>query len=188
VTWIEAIAVVFGFLCVVLTIRQNVWCWPTGLVQVGLYIFVFWSAKLYSDMILHVIYVGLQFYGWHHWLHGGRDHGPLVVSRLPVQARAMWLVVLCVTFIAWGFVMDQHTDAAAPYPDAFIAAASLVAQWLMTRKRLESWWLWISVDAVAIAVYLYKGLYLTTVLYAVFLGLAITGLTAWRDSMSEQQT
>ena len=65
--WIELAATICGFVCVVLTIRRNVWCWPTGLVQVLLFILIFYHAKLYSDLILHVIYVGMQFYGWYCW-------------------------------------------------------------------------------------------------------------------------
>ena len=183
--WMEAMAVVFGFVCVVLTVRQNIWCWPTGLAQVVLYIFIFYNAKLYSDMILHGIYVVLQLYGWHHWLHGGPDRGHLTVSMLKVRGRAGWLAVVVLGSGLWGYAMARWTDAAAPFADAFVAAASLVAQWLMTRKRLESWILWITVDLVAIAVYIYKSLYLTAGLYAAFLGLAVAGLFAWRKSLPQ---
>jgi nicotinamide mononucleotide transporter len=182
-TWIEATAVIFGLLCVWLTVRQNVWCWPTGLVQVSLYIWVFYDVKLYSDLILHMIYVVLQLYGWHHWLRGGQEHGRLAVSTLAPGARTAWAGVTVVGSGVWGCAMASFTDAAVPYGDAVITVASLVAQWLMTRKRLESWIFWIAVDVLAIGVYWYKSLFLTAGLYAVFLGLAVVGALAWRKSL-----
>jgi nicotinamide mononucleotide transporter len=182
-TWIEAIAVVAGLLCVALTIRQNIWCWPTGLVQVALYIFIFYQVKLYSDLILHVIYVVLQIYGWHHWLHGGKDRRQIAVSRLTPKANVAWLIVTVCASVTWGYAMATFTDAAAPYGDAFIIGASLVAQWLMTRKHSESWYYWLVVDIIAIVVFLYKSLYLTAALYLVFFVLAIIGLITWRKSL-----
>ena len=187
-TWIEAIAVVAGLVCVALTVRQNVWCWPVGLIQVSLYIVIFYNVKLYSDMLLHGIYVVLQFYGWHHWLHGGEAQGRLAVSSLSVRSIAGWVAASALGCAAWGHAMASFTDAAAPYADAFIAVASLIAQWLMTRKNLESWFFWIAVDVVAIGVYLYKHLYLTAGLYALFLGLAVVGFFSWRKSMRKITT
>lgn len=182
-TWIEATAAVFGLICVWLTIRQNIWCWPTGLIQVVLYIFIFYHVKLYSDLILHVVYVVLQIYGWYHWLHGGQSRGGLPVSTLTYRAKIAWLFVVIAGAAAWGYLMATFTDAAIPYGDAFTTVASLAAQWLMARKRIESWFFWIAVDVVAIGIYWYKNLVLTAGLYAVFLVLATIGLLAWRQSL-----
>ena len=180
--WVEAAAVVFGLLAVYFTINQKIWCWPAGLIQVTLYIFIFYNVKLYSDLILHVIYVGIQLYGWYHWLHGGADHGKLKVSRLSGVSIVGWIIVIAVGTAAWGTVMGRLTDAAVPYGDAFTTTASLVAIFLQARKRLESWLFWIAVDVVAIVIYLYKALYLTSGLYAVFLVMCIFGYRAWRAS------
>jgi nicotinamide mononucleotide transporter len=185
VTAIEAVAVVFGLLCVGLTIRQNIWCWPTGLVQVALYIVIFYQVKLYSDLILHVIYVGMQLYGWYHWLHGGRNDGELCVTSLPPLSRFMWPAATILVTFTWGYLMSSYTDAAVPYGDAFTTVASLVAQWLMARKRLESWLFWFAVDVVAIGIYWHKSLYLTSGLYCVFLVLAVIGLFVWRKAVAE---
>ncbi|MCR9115846.1 MAG: nicotinamide riboside transporter PnuC [bacterium] len=182
-TWIEGVAVVFGLLCVWLTIRQNIWCWPTGLVQVVLFIIIFYQVKLYSDLILHVIYVFMQIYGWRHWLHGGQKGDELPVTSLSGRSQWTWTGVTVVGTIVWGLGMATFTDAAIPFGDAFTTVASLVAQWLMARKRLESWYFWIAVDVIAIGIYWYKSLYLTSGLYAVFLVLACWGLFAWRRSL-----
>lgn len=180
-------AVIFGVVCVCLTIRQNVWCWPTGLVQVILFIYIFYEVRLYSDLILHVIYVGLSIYGWVHWVKGGQGGQPLPVTRMTRLEGNGWLASVLVGAALWGAIMAAWTNAAAPYPDSFTTVASLAAQWLMARKKLESWLFWISVDVVAIGVYVYKALYLTAGLYAVFLVLACLGYTSWRKAFITRQ-
>lgn len=184
-TVIEGIAAFCGLLCVWWTVRQNVLCWPAGLIQVLLYIGVFYHARLYSDLILHVIYVIMQIYGWYHWLYGGRERTELPVTMLSRSALIGWMILGAGATIPWGFAMATYTDAAAPYPDAFITAMSLIAQWLMARKRLESWYFWITVDIVAIVVYLYKELFITTGLYSVFLLLAVLGYFQWRRTVEQ---
>lgn len=183
---IEIVAVVFGVICVVLTVRRNIWCWPTGLVQVVLFIVIFYQAKLYSDLILHVVYVVMQFYGWHQWLHGSETRGVLPVSVLNKPSRVAWPLVVVGGTVGWGFVMAKYTDASVPYGDAFTTVASLVAQWLLAKKKLESWLFWIAVDVIAIGIYFYKELYLTSGLYAVFLVLATIGFFAWRQTLNDR--
>jgi len=182
-TWIEAIAVVFGVLAVWFTVRQNIWCWPLGLVQVALYIHIFYQVRLYSDLILHVIYVGLGVYGWWCWRNGADGRPRLPVSLLPMTQRLAWPTTIILITVGLGYFMDRNTDASLPYGDAFTTVASLCAQWLMTRKRLESWLGWIAVDVVAIGIYLQKELFLTAGLYALFLGLAVAGFASWRREL-----
>ena len=174
----EVIAVAFGLLSVWLTTRQSLWCWPTGLVQVVLFLFVFWDAKLYSDVILHAVYVVLQLYGWAYWKFGGGNRTKLPVTRLHPVVAVAWVGVIGVGTLAWGYGMASFTDAALPYWDAGIAVASLVAQYLMTRKYLENWLVWMAVDVVAVGVYAVKDLYLTAGLYAVFFVLCVFGLVS----------
>lgn len=181
--WVEIVATVFGVACVWFTIRQNILCWPTGLVQVVLYIFVFYETKLYSDLILQIIYVVLQFYGWHNWLHGGKEKSHLAVTRLRPKDFIVWIILGILVIAGWGYLMDNYTDAAVPYWDGFIAVISLVAQWLLAKKKLESWVFWVAVDLVAIGVYLYKHLYFTTGLYTIFLFLAVTGFFEWKKAV-----
>ena len=180
--WIEIIAVVLGLACVWLTVRQNVGCWPTGLAMVTLYIVIFFRTKLYSDMLLQVVYVFLQIYGWYAWLHGGPQQSRLSVARLPKRLIGMWLLVGLLGAGMLGVTMHRYTDASFPYVDALATVASLIAQWLMGRKILESWLVWIFVDVISIGLYLAKELYPTAALYVVFLGLAILGWYEWRRS------
>jgi nicotinamide mononucleotide transporter len=187
-TLIELIATLFGLACVALTIRRSIWCWPTGLVQVGLYIWIFYEAKLYSDVLLHCVYVVLGFYGWYYWLRGGPVRGEPPIVRLGMARFAAWLAVAAAGTVALGSVMARFTDASLPYWDAAIAALSLVAQFLLSRKVLENWILWIAVDVLAIGVYAAKELYITTVLYSVFLAMAVTGWYAWNKTCRKQRT
>ncbi len=182
-SWIEIIAVALGIATVFLTVRQNMWCWPTGLVQVLLYIEIFYEARLYSDVLLQVIYVVLQIYGWYHWASGkSAMRSELPVTSLSLRQVASWIAITIAGAFVWGELMLRFTNAASPRADAFIAIASLCAQYLLARKKLESWYWWISVDVVAIGVYWSRDLRLTSGLYAVFLGLCIAGLVEWRKS------
>lgn len=180
---LEAFAVIFGLASVVLTVRQSIWCWPTGLVQVALYIVVFYASRLYSDMILHAIYVGLQVYGWHQWRMGG-PRRILPVSRLTTGRLMAWSLGVLAATLAWGELMQRYTDAAAPHLDAFIASASLCAQYLMANKKLDSWFFWVAVDVVAIGVYWSRDLRLTAGLYVLFLCLCVAGFVAWRRNLA----
>ena len=183
---IEWMAAVFGLLCVGLTIRRSIWCWPTGLMQVLLYVVVFFQARLYSDLLLHVVYIGMQIYGWWAWLYGGRAGGPLRISRLSLPATAAWGFVAISGTATLGFVMNTWTDATLPYWDAATTVLSLIAQYFLARKVFENWIVWICVDVLCVIIYSSKGLYVTTGLYMVFLLLAITGLYTWSRASKAQ--
>ncbi|MFA5888461.1 MAG: nicotinamide riboside transporter PnuC [Candidatus Nanoarchaeia archaeon] len=186
-TIIEMAAVILGLLSVYFTVKQNIWCWPTGLAMVVLYIYIFANAKLYSDMIENVIYIGLQAYGWYHWVYGGRKKNQLPVSRLNAKGIILWSAVIIIGTAIVGYFMSNYTDASLAYPDAFTTVMSLVAQWLMSRKILENWVLWITVDVLALGIYSIKHLYMTTGLYALFLILATMGLIEWYKSMKHEK-
>ena len=179
----EIIGTVLGVVGVWLMIRQNIWGWPVGLVQVAVYAWVFAGAKLYSDAILQVFFFAIQAYGWWHWLQGGAGRRELPVTRLQPAALAGWVALGAVATAGWGTFMHRTTDAALPWWDAFILVFSLIAQWLQARKNLENWTGWMIVNLVAIGVYWAKDLRLTSGLYLVFLGMAVAGHRAWRKTM-----
>lgn len=182
----EILGTILGVIGVALMIRQNVWGWPVGIVQVAVYAWVFYTAKLYSDAILQVFFFVIQAYGWWHWWRGTPQHGAeLAVSRLSWRARCGWVALGAAGTVAWGEFMRRTTDAAWPRGDAFILVFSLIAQWWQARKRLENWATWIVVNCVAIGIYWAKELRLTAGLYAVFLALAVAGHMAWRKTLRE---
>ena len=180
----ELLAVAVTLAAVWLTAREIIWCWPTALVSVSMYAVVFYQAKLYADMGLQGVYFLLSIYGWWAWLRGGRDHTQLEVSLASPGLRGLLLAIGAVLGLVMGTLLHRHTDASLPFMDSGLTAFSLVAQWMMTRKLLESWLLWIAVDVLYVGMFLYKSLYLTAGLYAVFLGLAAMGFVEWRRSMT----
>jgi nicotinamide mononucleotide transporter len=181
----ELVAVVLTLVAVYLTTRQQIWCWPLGMVSVALYALVFHQAKLYADMGLQGLYFGLAIYGWWAWLHGGEDHGKLSVSLASSRARVVLAVVGVGAGITLGQTLHRLTDASLPFMDSTLTSFSIVAQWMQTRKLLEAWLVWLAVDVFYVGMFLYKGLYPTAGLYAVFLYLAVRGFVEWRRSMGQ---
>ena len=188
---LEIAGTILGVVGVGLMIRQSIWGWPVGLVQVSLYVWIFFEARLYSDSILQLIFIGLQSYGWWHWHRARRDPArvapELPVTRLSVPAAVTLGLGGLVVTAGWGEFMRRTTDAALPHWDAFILIFSVTAQWLQARKILECWLGWIIVNVVAVGVYWTKDLHLTAGLYVVFLGLAVWGWRAWRASSRVEQ-
>ena len=179
---LEHIAVACGLANIYLTVRQNIWSWPIGVVMVSLYLYIFFNAKLYSDAGLQIFFLVMQFYGWYQWTRGPVKHATSLspVTRL---SRRGWMLTSAGTVAGTavlGTTMRRMTDAALPYPDAFTTVLSVIAQFLLTRKILENWTLWIVADIVYIGVYTSKALYWTAGLYVVFLILSIQGYREWK--------
>ena len=184
---IETIAVVVTLVAVYLTTRQIVWCWPLGMVSVSLYAIVFFQAKLYADMGLQGLYFVLAAYGWWAWLRGGVDRGELPVSRTSVRAGILLLIGGAVGGVLLGQALSRFTDASLPFLDSLLTSFSVAAQWMQTRKLLEAWLVWLAVDVLYVGMFVYKDLYPTAALYAVFLGLAAFGYASWRRSLPPEE-
>lgn len=181
---LELAGVVLGIIAVWLTTRQNIWCWPTGILSVGLFVVVFHDARLYAAMVLQLAYVALGFYGWYAWLHGGSGHTRLTVSRVSGTLLALLAVAAAAAAALFGIVLARNTDAVVPYLDSALTSFSLVAQFLQARKWIENWFVWMIVDTAYVAMYLSQGLAMTALLYGVYLGLAFVGLIAWKRSLA----
>lgn len=179
---LELVAALVGATSVWLSVRQNVWSWPTAIVNVALYTIVFREAKLYADMGLQVVYAILSVYGWHQWLHGGEGRTELRVTRATPRLGVALAAIAVGGSAVLGVLLHRTTDAALPFLDSFLSSTSLVAQWMMTRKLLENWLVWIGVDVLYVGMFVSKGLYVTAGLYAVFLALAARGYLDWRRS------
>jgi nicotinamide mononucleotide transporter len=179
----EILAVVFGIISVYLSTRENIWSWPTALINVGLYFVVFYEAKLYADMGLQVVYFALSLYGWYEWLYGGENRTELHVSRTSRTLGVRLIVIGVVCAATLGTALARFTDAALPYLDSATTSTSLVAQWMMTRKILENWAVWAIVDVVYVGMFIFKKLYLTAGLYSVFFVLAVMGYIQWKRSL-----
>lgn len=185
ITIIEWAAAAAGLINVFLLTRQTIWAWPAGLTSVFLYAFVFYHNRLYSDVVLHIIYVCLNIFGWYKWATKSVVQSEsLKVSTLTVKEILLWSILILIGFFIWGTLLSKNTNADFAYPDAFILMASLVAQYLLAVKKLENWIIWIIVDIVAVTIYFLKGLYVTSVLYLIYLILCIHGYFEWRKSIN----
>jgi nicotinamide mononucleotide transporter len=185
---LEIAAVVTSVLGIWLSTRRKLSSWPVILVSCVLYALVFRREKLYSDMLLQFVYIAFAIYGWWHWWRGVKEEGIVRVERLSGRGLAVGVVVGAAGSFLLGFWMARYTDAALPHIDAALTSFSLVAQWWSTRKHIANWWLWIVVDALEIGVFLYKRLYLTSVLFAFLIFLAVLGLRAWNKALREQES
>jgi len=179
---LEGVAAAFGLVSVYLSTRQNIWSWPMAIVNVALYTVVFFQGRLYGQMGLQPIYLVLSVYGWYQWLHGGEQRTALRVARASPRLLGGLLILNILGWLALAAFLRQ-TDAALPRLDALLTTTSLIAQWMMTRKILENWILWIAVDVVYVPMFFSQRLYATAMLYSAFLVLAIMGLVEWRRSV-----
>ncbi|VVN89331.1 nicotinamide riboside transporter PnuC [Pseudomonas fluorescens] len=177
---LELFAATLGVIAVWLTVKQNPWCWPIGLVMVLLYSWIFFEVKLYSDMLLQVIYAALQLYGWWQWTRAGEAHHGRQVSQLDTRSILLGLAVGAIGSLLLGAAMANWTDAAQPWLDAALTGFSLVAQLWMAQKRVQCWPLWMALDVIFVGLFIYKGMYLTATLYGLFTLLAIQGWREWR--------
>lgn len=184
-TWLEAASFVTGALCVWLTVKENVWNFPIGLVSVATFSVVFFNCRLYADAGLQIVYFILGLMGWYLWLHGGERRTALRIAKTGnVERVVVVAAAVAMTFILWTVL--QRVGGSATFWDAATTSISLASQWLLNRKRLESWIGWIVVDVIYVPLYIYKDLYLTAMLYAIFLVMAVMGLRVWRSVWRRQ--
>jgi len=183
--YIELLATIFGLLYLFLSIKQNIWCWPAGLITSALYVYVFFVTKFYADMGLQVYYVFVSIYGWYHWKYGSRSkkNDDLKISKTNNKTALCLIVITGVLFVLIAYILVNFTDSTVPYWDSFTTAASFVATWMLARKMLEHWLIWIIVDGISLGLYLYKGLYPTVILFAVYTLLAVLGYFEWKRKM-----
>jgi nicotinamide mononucleotide transporter len=177
---------VWGFItggwCVWLTVQESIWTWPIGLANNVFFFALFLQARLFADMALQIVYIVLGVLGWYWWLFGGRERSTLsIASASGTMAASVGVLVIVSTF-ALTLYLTRIRDS-APFPDALTTALSLGAQFLLSKKLLENWYLWITADVIYVWLYAYKGLFLTSALYALFLGMCFAGFFKWRASL-----
>ena len=177
----EVLAFITGGLTVWLTVKENIWNWPIGIANSVFFVVLFWQARLFADMGLQVVYIILGFLGWYWWLFGGKNKTTLKVSKTTKTEIALATIITIVATYGLTIYLKSIQDS-APFLDALTTVMSLVAQYLLTKKRIENWFIWISVDVIYIGLYFYKHLYLTSILYLIFMIMCFAGLAEWRKS------
>lgn len=178
----EALGFATGAVCVWLVTKGNIWNWPVGLANNLFFAVLFWKARLFADFGLQGVYLILGFYGWWKWLRGGENQTRLAISR---SSPSEWIVIAVFLVLGtWGLRELLHAvNGAAPLWDALTTALSLVAQYLLCRKRIENWFFWIAADVIYVPLYLSKQLPLTALLYGGFLVLCVIGWRRWRKEL-----
>ncbi len=191
VSWIaenyfELIASGIGFVAIFLQIKQNVWYWLVSIIMVSMYIYIYIDAKLYADMSLQFYYLVISFYGWYMWLFGktiNNKQSELRVSNSSKRLMGILLVLSILLFFFIAGVLMTFTNSDLPYWDSFTTSLSFIATWMLARKILENWLIWIIVDAVSVGIYIYKDLYPTAVLFLFLTILAFVGYIQWKKDL-----
>lgn len=179
----EAFGFATGAICVWLITKENIWNWPIGLANNIFFAMLFWRTRLYADFGLQGVYFAFGLWGWWQWLHGGEERSKLQVSR---ARRAEWMgIAVFLVFGTWGLrELLLRVNGSAPFLDALTTVICLAAQYLLCRKRIENWWLWIVADLIYVPLYISKHLPLTAILYTGFIGLCILGLKRWKRELA----
>ncbi|KNZ31686.1 MAG: transporter [Methylibium sp. NZG] len=180
VTWLEIAALVLSLAMVVFNILVNPLGWPLAIAASLLYFVLFWQSKLYGEASLQLFFVAVAGWGWWQWLRGTQaDGSALRVRGLGTRGRVAALAALAVAWPATALLLRSTTDSDVPWWDAFPTAASVIGQWLLGRKYVENWPTWLVVNVVSVALFAYKALWLTALLYAVFVVMSVIGWRAW---------
>ena len=184
VTWLEVWAFVLALACVACNVFEIHWGWPLAVVSSALYAWLFYVSKLYGEGSLQVFFAATSVWGWWQWLFGRRpdergvvEH--LIVARLTPRQTGITVATWLVGWPLMGMLLARVTDTDVPYLDAFPTMGSVIGQVLLARKFIENWPVWLVVNVASTGVFIYKGLWLTAILYVVFVVLAIAGWARW---------
>ena len=183
---VEIIAVVFSLACVILTVRTTIWNWPVGLIGIFAYAILFFNSRLYADFGLQFVFFTQTAFGWWYWLKG--DNGEKAkITNIGGKEIIFWGAASIALYLFVVFILKRYTNSDVAMIDSFVSVGSLLANWMLAKKKLESWIIWIVVDVIYIGLFIYKGLYLSSVLYVVFLGLSINGYINWNKKMKYEK-
>lgn len=177
----EDLGFITGALTVWLTVIENIWNFPIGIANDIFFCILFWQASLFADMGLQVLYILLGFQGWYLWLRGGKNQTALKVSSISVR-ELLILAFITVVATAGITIYLQHIQDSAPFWDALTTVLSIMAQYMLNKKFIENWYVWMLADLIYIPLYAYEHLYLTGVVYVLFLIMCVMGVKAWRES------
>jgi nicotinamide mononucleotide transporter len=186
VSSLELAGFIFGVIGVWLTIKENIYCFPIGLINVTISLVLFYEQKLYSDVIQQGVYIILLIYGWNSWIKGN-NKSDLIVSKAGINLLIPLFVAGAILTFSMGMIFSSYTDADVPYIDAAATSASFIAQFLIAKKKIENWILWIIVNCTYISVYIYKDLWLYAILFTIYLVMAVIGYKKWKKQLIKKK-
>ena len=178
----EATAVVFAIAYLLLAVRENIWCWAFAFISTAIYTILFWDVSLLMDSALNVYYMAMAVFGWYQWTRGGTGNGDshgLAIQSLGKHQHGLIIISILLLSGVSGYLLSEHSSAAWPYVDSFTTWASVITTYLVTRKYLQNWLYWIVIDAVAIPLYIERGLHLTALLFVIYIIIAVMGYVSW---------
>ncbi len=178
----EVSAVVLALAYLVLAIRENIACWLAAIFSTGIYGVLMFQAGLYMESALQVFYIAMAFYGWYSWKHGAEPDHDLRISSWPLRHHIVPLLLILLATLTSGYLLTAFTRAAMPYLDSFTTWGAVFATWMVARKIIQNWHYWFIIDSVSVFLYLNRGLYLTALLFVLYLLLIVMGLRQWRKS------
>lgn len=183
--YIEVLGVITSLIYLYFSVKQSILLWPFGLLSSALFIYIFFFNRFYADMSLQGYYVFISIYGWYHWTRGKRRDTsmPLPVTRIQYHTAGILFLVFILLWCLIAFILIRFTDSDVPWGDAFTTAGSIVATWMLARKKLEHWIVWVVVDAVSTGLYLYKGMHPTVILYFIYTLIAVYGFFQWKKDI-----
>ena len=175
----EVAAVVLALAYLLLAMRENILCWYAAFASTAIYLFLFWDVSLLMESALQLFYLLIAIYGWWQWRHRKSDGEPLRIHRWPVTTHLLACTAVGLLTLLFGYVLDNYTSAALPYLDSFTTWGAVVTTYMVTRKVLENWLYWIAIDGAAIYLYVDRELYLTALLFVLYVILVIIGFFQW---------
>ncbi len=189
---LELLGTAVGIIYLWLEYRASIYLWIAGIIMPAIYIFVYYEAGLYADFGINIYYLLIALYGWIAWKTGftltkkKSKSGELPISHTPkhMWPRIVAAYIAAQLFITW--ILVEYTDSTVPIADSFTTALSIVGMWMLARKYVEQWWVWCIVDVASTALYIYKELYFTAALYAVYAIIAIFGYRKWKKMMQHE--
>lgn len=180
----EVLGTIVGVIYLWLEYKASVYLWIASVIMPAIYLFVYYEAGLYADFGINIYYLLVAVYGWMMWRNGKSDtHEELPITNMPKHYWLRLFIVFALLFVGIARVLINHTDSTVPWADSFTTAMSVVGMWMLARKYLEQWLVWIVVDAVSVGLYVYKDLYFTAALYATYTIIAYLGYLKWKKMM-----
>jgi nicotinamide mononucleotide transporter len=186
-SWLEVVAVIFGILSVWFARKENIWVYPTGIVNVLIYVYLCFFAGLYADMAINAFYFVMSVFGWYNWSRRVDNTQHVPISSLSLKQWLLYILLIAIAFGIIYYVLRNFTDSTVPIFDSFTTSLFIAGMWLMAIKKIENWILWIIGDVLVIPMFAIKGLAFTSIQYIVFLVLAIMGYIEWRKRLLSKE-
>lgn len=188
--WLEIIGFITALFSIYLQIKQKAAYWPVSMLMVSLYIAIYYNSKFYADMSLQFYYLFVSVFGWYFWVSGKRksiSKKKITVAQTTKRQKLSLLLLTIVFFGTISFVLKNYTDSPIPYWDALTTAISFTATWLLAKKYIENWLLWLVANPISVGLYIYRELYLTAILFIILSFLAVVGYLQWKKDLLKHE-